>query len=58
MAYLDHINSDQVLSFTVPPTVDASLGSLISVIPGIDVNSISLGSVFGDLLSIKLKFHF
>ena len=47
--------SNRVLSFTVPPTVDASLGSLISVIPGIDVNSIGLGSVFGDLLSIKLK---
>ena len=47
--------SDSVLSFTVPPNVDASLGSLISVIPGIDVNSIGIGSLFKDILSIQMR---
>ena len=46
---------DKVILFTVPSSVDASLGSLVSVIPGIDVNSLGIGSVFGDLLSIQLK---
>ena len=47
--------SNRVLSFTVPPSVDASLGSLVSVIPGIDVNSIGIAPFFGDILSIRLK---
>ena len=47
--------SDSVLTFTVPPNVDASLGSLISVIPGIDVNSIGIGSLFKDILSIQMR---
>ena len=47
--------SDSVLSFTVPPNVDASLGSLISLIPGIDVNSIGIGSLFKDILSIQMR---
>ena len=47
--------SDSVLSFTVPPNVDASLGSLISEIPGIDVNSIGIGSLFEDFLSIQVS---
>ena len=46
---------DQVISFTVPPNVDASLGSLISVIPGIDVDSLGIGPVFGNILEIQLK---
>ena len=47
--------SNRVLSFTVPPSVDASLSSLISVIPGVDVNSIGIAPFFGDILSIRLK---
>ena len=46
---------DNVISFTVPSSVDASLGSLVSVIPEIDVNSLGIEPVFGDLLSIQLK---
>ena len=48
--------SKKVLSFTVPPSVDASLGSLISEIPGIDVKSIGIAPLFGDILRIKLKY--
>ena len=47
--------NDSILSFIVPPNVDASLGSLISVIPGIDVNTIGIGSFFGDILSIQMR---
>ena len=47
--------SNRVLSFTVPPSVDASLSSLISVIPGVDVNSIGIAPFFGDILSIRPK---
>ena len=47
--------SDSVLTFTVPPDVDASLGSLISVIPDIDANSIGIGSLFKDILSIQIR---
>ena len=48
--------SNKVLSFTVPPSVDASLSSLVSVIPGVDVNSIGITPFFGDILSIRLKY--
>ena len=48
--------SKKVLSFTVPPSVDASLGSLISVIPGVDVKSIGIAPFFGDILSIRMKY--
>lgn len=46
---------DKVISFTVPSNVDASLGALISVIPGIELNSIDIGPVFGNILDIQLK---
>ena len=47
--------ANKVLSFTVPPGVDASLHTLISVIPGVDVNSLALPPVFGDILKIRLQ---
>ena len=47
--------SDGVLSFIAPHNVDASLGSLVSVIPGIDVNSIGIRSFFHDILSIQIR---
>ena len=48
---------NKVCSFTVPPTVTASLGALISMFPAnmIDVNSIGVAPVFGDLLAVKMK---
>ena len=48
---------DKILSFTVPDNVELSLGMLISVIPGVNVKSISIAPVFGDILRIGLK-HF
>ena len=48
---------DNVLSFTVPDNAELSLGTLISVIPGINVKSIDIAPVFGDILHIRLK-HF
>ena len=47
--------ANKVISFTVPQNVDASLGALLSVIPGVDVKSLSLPSVFGDILRIQLN---
>ena len=47
--------ANKVLSFTVPADVEVSLGSLISVIPGVDVKSIDIAPVFGDILRIRLK---
>ena len=47
--------ANKVLSFTVPTNVEVSLGSLISVIPGVDVKSIDIAPVFGDILRIRLK---
>ena len=44
--------SNKILSFTVPPSVDASLGSLISVIPGLNVKAIPF---FGNILKIRVK---
>ena len=46
---------NKVISFTVPPNVDASLGTLLSVIPGIDTSSVDIVPVFGDILKIRLK---
>ena len=46
---------DKVISFTVPSDVDASLGTLLDVIPGVDVNSIDIEPVFGNILEIRLK---
>ena len=46
---------NRVIAFTVPDNVHASLGSLISVIPGVDVDSIGIGPLFGNLLSIRMK---
>ena len=57
---VDGINGsyrDNVLSFTVPDNVELSLGTLISVIPGVNVKSIDIAPVFGDILHIRLK-HF
>ena len=48
---------DKILSFTVPDNVELSLGTLISVIPGVNVKSIDIAPVFGDILRIRLK-HF
>ena len=45
---------DKVLSFTVPPHVQASLGSLASAV-GVDINSLGIGSVFGNILNIGLS---
>ena len=42
----------KVLSFTVPPKVDVSLGALLSVVPGV---KFALPSVFGNILKIRLK---
>ena len=51
--------ADKVISFTVPKNVDAPLGALLSVIPGVDAKSLSLPSVFGDILRIQLsRFSF
>ena len=47
---------NKVLSFTVPPTVDASLGALVSVFSNtFDVNGIGVGPLFGDLLAVRLQ---
>ena len=47
---------NKVLSFTVPPNVDASLGALMSVFSNtFDVNAIGVGPLFGDLLAIRLQ---
>ena len=46
---------DKVISFTVPSDVDASLGTLLSVIPGVDMSSVDIVPVFGDILKIRLK---
>ena len=46
---------NKVLSFSVPSNVDASIGTLLSVIPGVDANTLALPSVFGDILNIKLR---
>ena len=46
---------DKVISFTVPPSIDVSLRSLLDVIPGVDVNSIDIAPVFGNILEIRLK---
>ena len=48
---------EKILSFTVPDNIELSLGTLISVIPGVDVKSIDIAPVFGDILRIRLK-HF
>ena len=45
---------DKVLSFTVPDNTELTLTTLISVIPGIDVNSIDIAPVFGDILNIRI----
>ena len=45
---------NKILSFTVPSGVDASLSALISLIPGLDVGSLALPPVIGDILKIKL----
>ena len=51
--------AEKVISFTVPKNVDASLGALLSVIPGVDAESLALPSVFGDILKIQLsRFYF
>ena len=49
--------SDHVISFTVPSNVDASLGSLVSLIPEVesDVSSIDIGQMFGNILNIQMK---
>ena len=44
--------SNKILSFTVPPSVDASLGSLISEIPGLNVKAIPF---FGNILNVRMK---
>ena len=47
---------NKVLSFTVPPTVDASLGALVSMFSNtFDVNAIGVGPLLGDLLTIRLQ---
>ena len=47
--------ANKVISFTVPADVEVSLGSLLSVIPGVDVKSVDIAPVFGDILTIRLK---
>ena len=50
---------NKVLTFTVPDNVDVSIGSLASQIPGVDVGSLNLPSVLGDILKIRLhRFSF
>ena len=50
--------SNNILSFVVPPNVHATLGSLASAI-GINVNSIGIGPVFGNIGNIRMKgFNF
>ena len=48
---------NHVLTYTVPPTVTASLGSLMSMFPTntFDMNSIGIGGLFGNLLAINMK---
>ena len=46
---------NKVLSFSVPPNVDASIGALLTAIPGVDSTSLALPSVFGDILKIQLR---
>ena len=46
---------NKVLSFTVPDNVDVSLGDLVSQIPGVDIKSLALPPVLGDILSIRLN---
>ena len=51
--------ADKVITFTLPQNVDAPLGALLSVVPGVDANSLALPAVFGDMLKIQLrKFTF
>ena len=45
---------NKVLTFTVPSNVDVTLGTLASQIPGVDVGSLNLPSVLGDILKIRL----
>ena len=45
---------NKVITFTVPDNVHVSLGSLASQIPGVDIGSLNLPSVVGDILNIRL----
>ena len=44
--------ADKVLSFTVPPNVDVSLGDLLTVVPGVNI---ALPSVLGDVSEARLS---
>ena len=46
---------DKILSLTVPHNKELLLGTLISLIPGVNTKSLDIGSVFGDILRTKVK---
>ena len=46
---------DEVISFTVPSSVDVPLRALLYEIPGVDVNAIDIAPVFWNILEIKLN---
>ena len=46
---------NKILSFRVPDDVDLSLRALVSQIPGIDIQSLALPPVIGDILRIRLR---
>ena len=55
MAGLHGSYENKVIAISVPPNVDASVGALLSIIPGVDKSSFALPTIFGDILTIKLR---
>ena len=46
---------NKVVTFTVPDSAHLSLGTLVSQIPGVDIKSLNLPPVLGDILKIRLR---
>ena len=47
--------SNKVLKFTPPKNVDLSIGTLVAQIPGVDMQTLNLPSVVGDILKTKIR---